>query len=110
MKYLGVILILFLAACASGSGEGITDPGAVGYMHNSADRTTINFLPDGSEVKIVDNKVYVVCYGKFVPMPDGKYMLADGTTMVVTKGSVGNKYKARKWQTHPDQVDSQNAG
>ncbi len=62
----------------------------------------INFLPDGTEVKIQDNIVYAVCNGKFKIISNGSYMLADGSTMTVKDGKLVSSYKSRKWQDYPD--------
>lgn len=60
-----------------------------------------NFLTDGTEVKIVDGKVYAVCHGKFQLAAAGQYELADGSSISVQKeGRLGNLAKAKKWKEY----------
>lgn len=66
-----------------------------------------NFLTDGTEIKIVDGKVYAMCSGKFSVATNGEYELADGSHIYVYKGKLRNKSKAKKWMEYvsPDQLD-----
>jgi len=44
------------------------------------------YLPDGTEIKFENNKAYYYCHGKFLLLPDGAYMLADGSLFTMTRG------------------------
>ncbi len=66
-------------------------------------RTMINFLPDGTEIKIENHIVYAMCNGKYVIAKDGTYELADGSELIVKKGHLFNKKKCKKWETHPEE-------
>ena len=63
----------------------------------------INFLPDGTEIKIQDNIVYAVCDGKFMIVPDGYYMMADGSSIIVKNGILKQPKKTKKWEVYPEQ-------
>ncbi len=54
-----------------------------GYVHHK-----INFLPDGTQLKFENDKVFYVCNKKLKPMPSGRYMLADGTVIKVKLSKV----------------------
>jgi len=41
-------------------------------------------LPDGTEIKIDDKQAYYRCKGKIVLLPDGAYLLADGSKLTVS--------------------------
>ena len=82
---------------------------SVGYSFAEGQpRRLINFLPDGTEIKIENNKVYAVCDGKFILVEDGLYELADGSKITVKNGELANERKVRKWATYPDEknIDS----
>jgi len=40
-------------------------------------------LPDGTEIKIEGKQAYYPCKGKIVLLPDGAYLLADGSRLTV---------------------------
>lgn len=46
------------------------------------------YLPDGTQIKIVKDKAYYNCKGKIVPLPDGRYLLADGSKLTVRKSRI----------------------
>lgn len=46
------------------------------------------YLPDGTEIRIEKNKAYYMCKGKEELLPDGEYMLADGSDLIVKKSKV----------------------
>lgn len=56
----------------------------------------INFLPDGTEIKFEGKKIYYVCNHKLKPLPEGLYMLADGTIIKVANGTI--KSDRQKYQ------------
>lgn len=60
------------------------------YLYDDADaiKYKTNFLPDGTEVKFEGKKIFYVCKSKLKPMPDGIYMLADGTVIKVKQGKI----------------------
>lgn len=70
-----------------------------------------NFLTDGTEVKIVDGKVYAVCHGKFQLAAAGQYELADGSSISVQKdGRLGNLAKAKKWKEYVSESELDQQG
>ena len=46
------------------------------------------YLPDGTQIKIRDDKAYYSCKGKTVPLPDGRYLLADGSKLTVKRSRI----------------------
>ena len=82
MNFLRIfILIALLFSCPSSFAKKVDDD-----EHRVQHR--INFLPDGTEIKFENKRVYYVCGNKWKPMPKGKYMLADGTVIKVKKGKL----------------------
>ena len=49
---------------------------------------TIVHLPDGTEIKIEQNKAYYRCKGKVELLPDGDYLLANGEKLTVHDSEV----------------------
>jgi hypothetical protein len=47
-----------------------------------------SYLPDGTEIRIRNDKAYYYCKGKFMLLPDEAYMLADGSLFTVSKGKI----------------------
>ncbi len=46
------------------------------------------YLPDGSQIKIVNDKAYYYCRGKFLLLPDAAYLLSDGSLLTVENGKI----------------------
>lgn len=77
-----LILLVFLIPTSSFAEEDFEElpPGGTAYK--------INFLPDGTEIKIEGKQIYYVCNHKLKPLPKGWYMLADGTVIKVKNGKI----------------------
>jgi hypothetical protein len=45
-------------------------------------------LPDGTEIKIDGNQAYYRCKGKIILLPDGAYLLADGSKLTVNNQKI----------------------
>jgi hypothetical protein len=84
IKYITILILSFSVGCS---------------FADDISRVFVNFMPDGTEIKIQDNMVYAVCDGKFQIVSDGSYELADGSIIIVKKGELANFNRVRKWLT-----------
>ena len=65
----------------------LLNPICISYAKNEyADLNS--YLPDGTEIKIRNDKAYYYCRGKFRLLPDEAYMLADGSLLTVKDGQI----------------------
>lgn len=46
------------------------------------------YLPDGTQINIVNDKAYYRCKRKTVLLPDGRYLLADGSKLTIKKSEI----------------------
>lgn len=54
--------------------------------HAVQDQTV--YLPDGTRVVIKKNKAYYSCKGRTTFLPDGRYLLADGSKLTVKRSRI----------------------
>ncbi len=57
-------------------------------QEKDSDQETLVHLPDGTEITIIKDKAYYECKGKVVLLPDGRYLLADGSKLTIKKSKI----------------------
>jgi hypothetical protein len=58
------------------------------FFSFSEENYFIVHLPDGTEIKIEEDKAYYRCKDKEQLLPDGRYLLADGSKLTIKKSKI----------------------
>lgn len=61
---------------------------ALSFPTLAEDESCVLHLPDGTEIKVENNKAYYRCKGKNELLPDGAYLLADGCYLTIKNSMI----------------------